>query len=281
MNLSRRNVLKWGCGAAATLAVGGLPLRLKANDAGKKIPIGLQLYSVRHQCEKDLPGVLKAVAEMGYEGVEFAGYYGRSATEMRRLLDEYGLTCCGTHLRLEHLQGDQLKETVEFNQTLGNPYLIVAWMPPAYTKSLDTVKEAADKYNQVAQQLKPLDMVVGYHAHGFDFAKIGDETAWDLLFENTVDEVIMQLDIGNCLGGGGDPYATLKRFPGRSVTVHLKEHGGPPEAVVGEGDVDWEPVFEFCQTDGGTQWYIVEHERPAGDPIENVRRCLMNLKKML
>ncbi len=281
MNLSRRNVLKWGCGTAATLAVGGLPSMLKANDAGKKIPIGLQLYSVRHQCEKDLPGVLKAVAEMGYEGVEFAGYYGRSAVEMRHLLDEHGLKCCGTHLRLEHLQGDQLKETVEFNQTLGNPYLIVAWMPPAYTKSLDTVKEMADKYNQIAQQLKPLDMYVGYHAHGFDFEKIGDETAWDLLFENTVDEVIMQLDIGNCLGGGGDPYASLKRFPGRSVTVHLKEHGGPPEAVVGEGDVDWERVFEICQTVGGTKWYIVEHERPAGDPIENVRRCLMNLKKML
>ena len=281
MNLSRRNVLKWGCGTAATLAVGGLPSMLKANDAGKKIPIGLQLYSVRHQCEKDLPGVLKAVAEMGYEGVEFAGYYGRSAVEMRRLLDEHGLKCCGTHLRLEHLQGDQLKETVEFNQTLGNPYLIVAWMPPAYTKSLDTVKEAADKYNEIARQLKPLDMYVGYHAHGFDFEKIGDETAWDLLFENTVDEVIMQLDIGNCLGGGGDPYASLKRFPGRSVTVHLKEHGGPPEAVVGEGDVDWERVFEICQTVGGTEWYIVEHERPAGDPIENVRRCLMNVKKML
>ena len=281
MNLSRRDLLKWGGGTATAWATGALPSVLMADDAAKKIPIGLQLYSVRKQCEQDLPAVLKAVAEMGYAGVEFAGYYGRSAPEMRKLLDDHGLKCCGTHLQLNHLQGDELKRTIEYNQTLGNPYLIVAWMPPAYAKSLESVKEAAQKYNEIAEQLKPLNMYVGYHAHGGDFHKIGDDTAWDLLFENTCDDVIMQLDIGNCLEGGGDPYATLKRFPGRSVTVHLKEYGGPPEAVVGEGDVDWKQVFDFCGTKGGTQWYIVEHERPAGDPIDNVRRCLTNLKKML
>jgi sugar phosphate isomerase/epimerase len=281
MNLSRRNLLKLGCGTAAVWATGMLPADLTADDAAKKIPIGLQLYSVRKQCEQDLPAVLKAVAEMGYEGVEFAGYYGRSAAEMRKLLDDHGLKCCGTHLSLDTLLGDALKGTIEFNQTLGNPYLVVSWMPPAYAKSLDAVKETAQKYDEIAAKLKPLKMKVGYHAHGHDFVKIGDETAWDLLFENTCDDVIMQLDIGNCLGGGGDPYATLKRFPGRSVTVHLKEHGGSAEAVVGEGDVDWKQVIDFCKTKGGTEWFIVEHERGAGDPIENVRRCLKNLKPMV
>jgi sugar phosphate isomerase/epimerase len=154
-------------------------------------------------------------------------------------------------------------------------------MPPAYAASLDAVKETAQKYDEIAAKLKPLKMKVGYHAHGHDFVKIGDETAWDLLFENTCDDVIMQLDIGNCMGGGGDPYATLKRFPGRSVTVHLKEHGGSAESVVGEGDVDWKQVLDFCKTKGGTEWYIVEHERGAGDPIENVRRCLKNLQPMV
>ncbi len=281
MNLSRRNLLKWGCGTAAAWATGVLPAALKADDAAKKIPIGLQLYSVRKKCEQDLPAVLKAVAEMGYEGVEFAGYYGRSAAEMRKLLDDFGLKCCGTHIRLETLLGDALKETIEYNQTLGNPYLVVSWMPPAYAASLDAVKETAQKYDEIAAKLKPLKMKVGYHAHGHDFVKIGDETAWDLLFENTCDDVIMQLDIGNCMGGGGDPYATLKRFPGRSVTVHLKEHGGSAESVVGEGDVDWKQVLDFCKTKGGTEWYIVEHERGAGDPIENVRRCLKNLQPMV
>ncbi|MHC4180411.1 MAG: sugar phosphate isomerase/epimerase family protein, partial [Planctomycetota bacterium] len=91
---------------------------------------------------------------------------------------------------------------------------------------------------------------------------------------------VMQLDIGNCISGGGDPIAVLKKFPGRSATIHLKEHGGKPEAVVGEGDVDWEKVFRLCETTGGTRWYIVEHERGAGSPMDNVRRCIQNLRKM-
>lgn len=282
MNLSRRNLLKLGCGAAAALAAHRLPL-VSAGEAAatKNIPIGLQLYSVRHLCEKDLPGVLESVAEMGYEGVEFAGYYNRTAAQLRKLLDDNGLKCCGTHISLDTLTGDAFKGTLEFNQALGNPYLIVSWMPPEYAESLESVKAAARVYDQVAAKLKPLKMYVGYHAHAHDFKRIGDQTAWDLLFANTCPDVVMQLDIGNCLGGGGDPYATLKKFPGRSVTVHLKEEGGPPEAVVGEGDVDWKQVLEFCQTKGGTQWYIVEHERSAGDPLNNVRRCLKNLEKLL
>ncbi len=284
MSFTRRDLLKYGA-AAAAVATGGLPAWRPASARAdqpeeKKIPIGLQLYSIRHQAQQDLPGVLKAVAEMGYDGVEFAGYYGRSAEEMKQLLDDQGLICCGTHIGLNALTGDALKATVEYNQTLENPYLIVAGMGRGYTESRETVLEMADRYNQIAEQLEPLNMQTGYHAHGYDFRQIEGETAWDLFFEHTRPDVIMQLDIGNCIGGGGDPYATLRRFPGRSVTVHLKEHGGPPEAVVGEGDVDWKQVMEICETVGGTKWYIVEHERSAGDPMDNVRRCLENLQAL-
>lgn len=90
----------------------------------------------------------------------------------------------------------------------------------------------------------------------------------------------MQMDLGNCIEAGGDPIATLKRFPGRSRTIHLKETGGPDTAVVGEGDVNWKEVFAICETTGGTKWYIVEHERPTGTPLSNVNRCLRSLKKM-
>jgi sugar phosphate isomerase/epimerase len=279
MNITRRNLLKAGCGAAAAMATGAAPGLLRA-AAAKKIPIALQLYSVRQQAAQNLQPVVEAVAQMGYQGVEFAGYYDHTAAQLRKLLDANGLKCCGTHIRLDALLGDEYQQTVEFNQTLGNPNLIVSWMPPSYTESLDAVKEMAAKYNEVAAKLKPLQMRVGYHAHGHDFHKIDGQTAWDLLFQNTRDDVAMQLDIGNCLDGGGDPYATLKQFPGRSVTVHLKEHGGPPEAVVGEGEVDWDRVFEICESVGGTQWYIIEHERGAGDPLENVRRCMQNVQKL-
>ena len=198
---------------------------------------------------------------------------------LRELLDKNGLKCCGSHIRLDVLQGDELKKTVAFNQTIGNKYLIVAWMPEKYTTSLEACKEVARQYDDIAAAIKDDGMFVGYHAHAGDFKKIGDQFAWDLFFENTCKDVVMQLDLGNCVEGGGDPIATLKRFPGRSQTIHLKETGGSAEAVVGEGDVDWKQVFEICEKSGGTKWYIVEHERPAGTPLPNVNRCLQNLEK--
>lgn len=280
MSISRRDLLKLGAGAGAMCLAGAHPLAALARAKDAKIPIALQLYSVRRQCEKDLPPVLEAVAKMGYQGVEFAGYYGRDAADLRKLLDANGLKCCGTHIRLGTLQGDALKGTVEFNQTLGNPYLIVSYMPHSLLESLEKIKETAKIYDDLAAKVKDEGMHVGYHAHGGDFVKIGDKTVWELFFENTCPEVCMQMDVGNCIEGGGDPYAILKEFPGRSATIHLKEYGGPDEAVLGEGEVDWKKVFNICETTGGTKWYIVEHERGAGDPLENVKRCLKNLRKL-
>ena len=98
-------------------------------------------------------------------------------------------------------------------------------MPETYTKSLAACKEAARKFDDIAAAIKDEGMLCGYHAHG-RFQKIGDELAWDLFFENTCKDVVMQLDLGNCIEGGGDPIATLKRFPGRSQTIHFKETGG-------------------------------------------------------
>ena len=89
----------------------------------------------------------------------------------------------------------------------------------------------------------------------------------------------MQLDTGNCLDGGGDPVAILKKYPGRSTTVHLKEHGGPGGAVIGQGDVPWQKVFDICESTGGTVWYIVEHET-GGNAMANIKGCLEGLRKM-
>ncbi len=280
MDFTRRDLLKLGSAAAGMFLAGVRPLAALANVKDKKIPIGLQLYSVRQDCEKDLAPVLEAVAEMGYQGVEFAGYYGHTAQQLRELLDQNGLKCCGSHLQLPVLEGDELKKTIEFNKTIGNKYLIVAWMPDTYAESLESVKKAAKQFDDIAAKIKDQGMVVGYHAHGGDFKKIGNEFAWDLLFENTCKDVVMQMDLGNSLEAGGDPIASLRRFPGRSKTIHLKETGGPATAVVGEGDVDWKTVFEICESTGGTEWYIVEHERDTGTPLENVDRCLQSLKKM-
>ncbi len=240
MELSRRDLLKLGAGAtAAALAAGaGLPQALAAKKpSSAKIPIGLQLYSVRKDCAKDLPGVIRAVGKMGYQGVEFAGYHGRKADELRKMLDDNGLKCCGTHTGLNTLLGDALKATIEFNKTLGNPYLIVPGMPHDRLASPKAIQETARLFTELAAKAKCEGMRVGYHAHGGDFRKFDGQTAWDLFYSAAGPDVLMQLDIGNCLGGGGDPYAILKKFPGRSATIHLKEHGGKKGALVCEGDV--------------------------------------------
>ena len=223
MDFTRRDMLKLGLGGAALWAAGSE--RLSAAET-KKIPIALQLYSVRQDCEKDLPAVLQAVAKIGYKGVEFAGYYGRDAAQLRKLLDDNGLKCCGTHIGLDTLQGDKLSKTVEFNKTLGNPFLIVSWMPTPTT--LAAAIQVAKDFNALAAKVKPEGMRVGYHAHGGDFHKIEGQTFWDIFFSNTDPQVVMQLDVGNCIDGGGDPYAILKKFPGRAATIHIKEHGGKP-----------------------------------------------------
>ena len=279
MNLSRRDMLKLGAGAAAVWATGARALVARA-AAGSKIPVGLQLYSVRDACTKDLPGVLEAVGKMGYQGVEFAGYYGRNAAELRKLLDANGLKCCGTHTGLNTVTGDALKETIEFNQTLGNKFLIVPGLPQASVASADACKKTAAFFTETAAKVKGQGMHVGYHAHGGDFKKFDGETVWDILFSNAGPDVVMQLDIGNSMDGGGDPIAILKKFPGRSLTIHLKEHGGPKGAAIGEGDVDWKEIFRLCETTGKTEWYIVEQESYAGGPLDSVEACIKSLRKM-
>src|SRR5215813_2336838 len=122
-----------GATTAVTLgATLSLPLTLQAAD--HKIPIGLQLWSLRDQCAKDLPGMLKAVSRYGYKGVEFAGYHGRTAKELRTMLDDNGLKACGTHTPYETILEDQLKATIEFNHTIGNTFLIVPWLNPTQKK---------------------------------------------------------------------------------------------------------------------------------------------------
>ena len=280
MNISRRDMLKIGAGAVALCATGGSPLSAFAAP-DKKIPIALQLYSLRDICGKDLPGTLDAVGKMGYQAVEFAGYYGRNAKQLRKLLDHAGLKCCGTHTGLDTLQGDNLKRTIEFHKTLGNKFLIVPWMDhKKFFGTAEAIKDTAKLLTELGEKVKADGMKVGYHAHGGDFQKIDGETCWDLLFSNAGPDVIMQLDVDNCLGGGGDPYAILKKFPGRALTIHIKEHGGKPGAPVGEGTVKWDEIFKLCETIGGTQVYVVEQESYASAPLESVEQCLKNLRKM-
>src|SRR4030042_1048838 len=220
LNLSRRTFLKTTAASiAAACAVGsGCNGEMKLGKSKRKIPLGLQLYSVRAECEKDLPGTIKAVAGIGYQGVEFAGYYDYSAKDLRKLLDDNGLQCCGSHTQLDTLLGDH------------NP----------------------------SHEFKPVD----------------GQVPWDIFFGNTRKDVIMQFDTGNAMLGGGNAIPYLKRYPGRAVTVHLKEYSATNKnAVVGEGDIPWEELLNLCETIGGTKWYIIEEEKDVYPPLEAAERC--------
>ena len=250
-----------------------------------KIPVGVQLYSVREDCARDLPGTLKALAKMGYAGVEFAGYYDHPAKELGKMLDDLGLKCCGTHIRLDTLLGDALAQSVEFNLELGNPYLIVPSLAPERRSSRAAWLETAALFNQISTQLAKHGLRSGFHNHSEEFAilegEVGFDTGFDLFFGYTQKEVIMQFDIGNAIHGGGDPLACMKRYPGRAGTIHLKEYAANNnKALVGEGDVPWQSIFEWSEKDGGVEWYIVEQESYPVTPLEAVEKCLDALRGM-
>ncbi|HLH52336.1 MAG TPA: TIM barrel protein [Verrucomicrobiae bacterium] len=259
--------------AGATL---GAALVDSARAAAGKIPVGLQLYSLREQCKTDLPGMLKAVSSIGYKGVEFAGYHGRTATELRKMLDDNHLVACGTHTPYESVLPDKLQETIEFNRVIGNKFLIVPWMT---AKSKQEWQDKAKLFNEVSAKLKPEGMSVGYHAHAHDFEKFDGQSAWDIFFGQTKPEVIMQLDTSNCREGGADPVAVLHKYPGRVRSIHLKAYGAGPDAVIGEDKVNWPEVFAFCESKGGTQWYVLEHES-SSDPLKAVARSFEALRKL-
>lgn len=248
----------------------------------RPVRIGLQLYSVREDCAKDLPGVLKAVAQMGYEGVEFAGYYGRSAEELKKLLDENKLVCCGTHISLESLLGDEFEKTVAFNKTLGNRFLIVPGLAAERTRSKEAWLATAKLFNEISEKLRPHNMWVGYHNHTTEFKPLDGELPWDTFFGNTNRRVVMQFDTGNALAGGAEAVPFIRKYPGRALTVHIKEHSATNDkALIGEGDVPWKELLPLLRTTGRTRWLIVEQESYAYPPMECVAKCLPKLKELL
>jgi len=285
-NLSRRMILKSGlfaCVGACSIdkiAKGAEDMN-KMTKPLKEIPVGLQLYSVRDECKKDFPGTIAKVAKMGYNGVEFAGFYDRPAKEVRKMLDDNGLLCFGTHTAIDLLGNDKLAATMEYNRVIGNKFVVVPYLDRKKLTAKEDWLKMAKTLNELADKTRSEGVHIGYHAHGGDFEKIGDETPWDILFGNTSKEVFMQLDTGNSMQGGGDPVAILKKYPGRSLTVHLKEYSKTNKKVlIGEGDVKWKEVFEICETTGGTQYYIIEEESGAYPSLESADKSLKNLKKI-
>ena len=245
----------------------------------------VQLWSVHTCCERDLPGTFRALKGFGYAGVEFAGYYGRSAGEMCRLLGDHGLVAAGTHVSDADLRPDKIKAVLDYQAEIGNRYVVC---PHAGLKigSRDGLKEMAELLARAAESARPYGISVGYHNSTKDFVtKYDGKTAWECFFETTSSEVFVQFDIGNCVEfGGGDPLPWLRKFPGRAWTVHCKEDmRACPTAVLGrakEGKqgVRWDETLPYLAKEGGCRWYIVECEVDASH-LDAVRDSLAFLKQ--
>ncbi|MGE5358414.1 MAG: sugar phosphate isomerase/epimerase family protein [Bacteroidales bacterium] len=256
-------------------------------QTGKRLPIALQLYSVRDDCKKDFDGALDQVAAMGFQGVEFAGYYNYAdrPADLRKRLDALKLKAAGTHIGLETLQGDQLQKTIDFHQAIGCRFLVVpgnsAFTDPEKSKAL------ADTFNEVADALKPLKMACGYHNHVNEFKKDGDKTFWDLFAERTTRDVILQQDCGWTLAAGFDPVAYIKKYPGRTRTTHFKptvrDGDAGKKAILGQDSVDWPAVYAACTSVGGTEWIVLEQETYPDDktPMACTQESLAGLRAIV
>ena len=280
---SRRQVL--GVAAAGALAL-ALPKNVFA--ASRKIPVALQLYSVRDDCGKDFDAALARVAKMGFEGVEFAGYhkYSGKPAELKAKLADLNLKVAATHIGTGTLRGDALKGTIEFHQAIGCKFLIVPgdgdFTNPEKSKAL------AETFNKAAEILKPLNMYCGYHNHAHEFKKAeGDKTWWDLFAERTTQDVMLQQDCGWTAAAGVNPVDVMKKYPGRMKTTHLKptvvNKEAGKKAFIGEDSVDWVAVTAACRDIGGTEWFTLEQEvYPDGkSPMEATEISLAGLKKVL
>lgn len=283
MKIRRRELLKSGIGVAAGWLAGrGKPLSACV-AAKEKIPIGFQLYSVKGAFDKDVPGTLRKLAEIGYQGVEFFSYGGGpnvfqdwTAQRLRKELDRHGLRCCGMHLKAETLIGDALNHTIEVNKVLGNKFLIIAAARDRMS-SPKSIGQFAKLLNDAARRAKNRRMRVGYHCHRFDMERFDGRSAWDILFSQTTPDVVMQLDTGNCAGGGGDPIAVLKKFPHRATTMHLKEY---PEASFTADNRYWKEIFHLLETSHDTEWYIVEQGGEGGLDFDVPRKAFEDLRRM-
>lgn len=268
--LSRRSLLA----SAAALTASELL-------AKRRVPVAVELYSIRQDCQKDLPGTLAAVSKMGYDGVEFAGYYERSAKELRKMLDDLNLKAFSTHISVKTLLGDQLEKTVEFNQILGNSRLTVASLPAA--KTLQPWYDVAKQFNEIAQKLKRSKMRVGFHNHAGELDLVEGKRPWDVFLDSTSKDVTMQMHMQHFPAKGLDSIEYLKRYRGRARTMHLNDYAPDRRKVLlGEGAIEWKKIFDAAEKFGGIECYIVEQESYPEPltPLQCVDRCLQNFRKL-
>jgi sugar phosphate isomerase/epimerase len=274
MTLSRRSFL-------ALSAM--LPCALKAR-ASPSIPIGLELYSVRETLKLDLEGTVRAVAQLGYQCVEFyAPYFDWSDAQtkaMRKLLDDLGIRCYSTHNDEKYFSADNINRARDMNLSLGSKYMVMAYSEPK--SGLDGWRVIADELNAAAAKLETSGLKAGYHNHQAEWKPVEGVRPMEILAKNTKPSVMLQLDVGTCLEAGSDPVAWIRANPGRIHSLHLKDWSPDPskgyQVLFGEGSADWKNIFVAAESVGGVEYYLLEQEGSRFGEMETAKRCLQAYK---
>jgi len=243
----------------------------------------VQLYSVRTVLQQSPLSVLSQIKRMGYVGVEGFGPFNYSASDVNYALSDSGLKIVGWHTPWAYVQDDKIDSTVSYFKSLGNKYVIVPSLPADATGTIDGWKRTAEKFNAISKRLKNDGMVLGYHNHSVEFKMIDGQLPFTVFFDSTDPSIVVQMDNGNAMMGGGDVMAALRKYPGRALSVHLKpySHKTGHDPVIGQDDIDWKEFLHWCRDKGGTEHYIVEYERDQIHPqIEGIDLCLKGLKEM-
>lgn len=237
------------------------------------IEYGLQLYSVRDITGNDMEGALKAVAEMGYKYVEYAGFSGHSAEQIKEWQDKYGLKCSGTHSGWDDLRPEKIEETIAYHKTIGNPNYIIPW---ADLDSLDKIIDFCAVMNKAQIRLaeEGIDLAYHNHSHEFEVRSWGSTIHSELEKRGTFN---FEIDTYWAFNAGIDPVATLQRLSGRINVIHLKDglKGGKGRAL-GEGEAPVLAVREYAIKKGLRMVVESEGLNPTG--LEEVKRCIDFLK---
>lgn len=242
-----------------------------------QIPISLQAYSLHNIFNENPLKVMKIAKAAGYDGIEFYGAHFRPEL-YAALLKETGLVCSGWHTSVDMLEKD-FERTLERNLAVGSKYVCI---PHFDSKKADDWKELADKLNGFAEKLACYGIRVGFHSHAHEFQPLeGGMLPWDIIAQNTIPQVVLQLDTGNTMAGGADPLEFMEKYPGRANTVHLKPYSAKTayNCLIGEDDTPWEKIISFCEQRGNTEWMVVEYEYP-NEPVASVERCAAYLHKL-
>ena len=267
--------------AAALAAATALPRRLAGAEGLPGLP-GIQLYTLRSLMAQDLDATLGAVAEIGYREVEFAGYFGRTPTDIRRRLAATGLSAPSTHVDFP-LEGPGWQRTMDDALAAGHQSIILAWLPPERRAPLDAWHRMADVLNQAGEAARRQGLEMGYHNHDFEFQTLDGRLPYDLLLERTDPALVtFELDLYWISRAGHDPLAYFRKARGRFRQVHVKDMAagtGRDMVDPGAGILDF-PTLLAAAADAGVRHYFVEHDEPS-DPMATARAGYAALHRIL